>query len=386
MSRFKPVDVPVTFDGRVSQTALRHFAQCARSAYLYQRFRGEASTPEMQRGSALHAVHERGVRAALDTDNVRIPPELLKAIVDEVLADPEFHVPFEEHDYIREMAWRLGEEVLIDPSASWRARRCSCCEVAGYAVRCRIDFAELREGGAVCYVEDLKSSRALPPYEEISRKRSDGSLVAKNFQLVLYALVLAFGVPVRIEECPDCAAGGYDDPAASRGARSSRCRATVRRPRLPRESRSRSPVAARAQRFDLEFVYPGIEDREGKIVRRPVSPVPHRAGGVPGVAGRAAGAAQNSEESGDWPAVASDGVRGVPGAGAVPDPLELRDHRGTINSLEQASEAAEVLYREKAEHGGPSAGAAGVGEGARRQVPFGRTWSGGWSTASRRSG
>jgi hypothetical protein len=315
--RFKPVDAPVSFDGRVSQTALRHYARCPRSAYLYQRYRGEGSSPEMQRGSAVHAVHERAVRAMMDA---------------------------------REMAHRIGGELVIpeDPNDVVSCETLFVLDIAGWQVRCRIDYAELRDDGASVYVADVKSAKGAPGYEEIARKRPDGTLAAKSMQLILYALVLAYGVPVREwwEPCVDC----DGEPSSQHLVTGEQgCEACSNRGGGRIEAPEPSPVAARAQRFDLEFVYPGIEDREGKIVRRPVSLTrleleEYRASLV-GLLERLS----NSEATGDWPAVASDAACAeCPAKPECPIPSELRDHRGTINSLEDASEAAEALYREKA--------------------------------------
>jgi hypothetical protein len=110
-------------------------------------------------------------------------------------------------------------------------------------------------------------------------------------------------------------------------------------------------VAGQAQRADLEFVYPGIEDREGRMLTRPMSLtrlelIEYRAS-LEALLTRLAA----SEVSGDWPAIVSDAACSeCPAAQLCPIPAELRDHRGTINSVAEAAEACEVLDREKAEH------------------------------------
>jgi hypothetical protein len=276
----------------------------------------------MQRGSGLHAVIERGTSLAIEQGEPFVPPEIVKAIVNEVLADPEFAIPVEEHDYLRESAYRWAAEWAVDPVSVVAVETLFVLQLGGYEVRCRIDFAELRERGAVVYVADYKSSRAAPAFEDVSRKRSDGSLMAKNFQLVLYALVLAFGVPVRVEECPICRV-----PMISARASTTAEVPSVRAGRRPSmEVPEPFPVAGRAQRFDLEFVFPGIEDRDGKMLRRPVTltrlELEEYRASLEGLLARLA----HSEESGDWPAVASHSVR-VPGAVGVPDPLRAAGPR-----------------------------------------------------------
>jgi hypothetical protein len=110
------------------------------------------------------------------------------------------------------------------------------------------------------------------------------------------------------------------------------------------------PLAGRAQRFDLEFVYPGIEDKStGLMQRRPMSltrlELEEYLLSLTALLKRVRAA----EESGDWPAVVSDAACSeCPAPSMCPIPAELRDHRGTINSHEQAAEALEVLDRRKA--------------------------------------
>jgi hypothetical protein len=349
--RFQPVHLPEDrhLHGKASQTLLRHYNACPRSAYLYALHKGDASTPEMQRGSGLHAVIERGTSLAIEQGEPFVPPEIVKAIVNEVLADPEFAIPVEEHDYLRESAYRWAAEWAVDPVSVVAVETLFVLQLGGYEVRCRIDFAELRERGAVVYVADYKSSRAAPAFEDVSRKRSDGSLMAKNFQLVLYALVLAFGVPVRVEECEFCVcrAGLRGAGRAERACRRAcPCCACEERGRI--ETPEPFPVAGRAQRFDLEFVFPGIEDRDGKMLRRPVTltrlELEEYRASLEGLLARLA----HSEESGDWPAVAGSHCVECPAQSECPIPAELRDHAGTINSVEQAREAAEVLDRRDA--------------------------------------
>jgi hypothetical protein len=218
----------------------------------------------------------------------------------------------------------------------------------------KVDYAALLEDGAAVHVVDYKSSRSMPQQEEVARRRpADGSLRAKNFQLVLYALGLAYGVPVRAEECAACFGSGVatfavqakaDHPDRPLGeCPGCRGRGSVETPEP-------FPLAGRAQRFDLEFVYPGIEDKStGLMQRRPMSltrlELEEYLLSLTALLKRVRAA----EESGDWPAVVSDAACSeCPAPSMCPIPSELRDHRGTINSHEQAAEALEVLDRRKA--------------------------------------
>lgn len=375
MSRFTPVFLP---DGRglrrrVSQTGLRHYAGCPRAGFLYAAHRGGVRTTEMERGRAVHEVARRMIDLAVENGEPVIPGDVAKVIADEVLADAQFSVPFEEHDRVREMAFRLASELAVDPGAvvacetlyvldvsvpcpvcrgagelarmvappdpqSTETHECPECVGAGvvsWEVRCRVDLAEVIEGGRVCVVQDYKSGLAAPPLGEVARRRPDGSLAGKAFQLVLYALVLAYGVPVREEPCGIC--DGRPDCTVCNG-------------RGVLEFREPFPVASRAQEFRLEFVYPGIEDREGRMLRRPVTLTRLELEAYLVSLGGLIGRLQESERSGDWPAVVSDAACGeCPASALCPIPAELRDHRGTVNSVVEAAEAFSVRERVAAE-------------------------------------
>jgi hypothetical protein len=165
--------------------------------------------------------------------------------------------------------------------------------------------------------------------------------------LILYALVMAFGVPVREEvPCPQCEGSGRryeavvpdDEPCDLCGGEGRR------------EFPEPFSIVKGVNRFDLEFVYPGIEDREGKMVRRPLTldrlELEEYRTSVEGLVGRV----RRAEQSGDWPAVTSDAACSeCPAPGECPIPQEVRNWRGRINTPEQASEAAMVLDRQKAE-------------------------------------
>jgi hypothetical protein len=318
-----------------------------RSGYLYALYKGEAQTVEMVRGSALHAVCERATKLAVDQGEAYIPGDLAKVVLDEVLA--EYHVPIEQHDFLRECVWRWASEMAFSPADVIAVETLLVMQLEGFEVRMKVDYAELLEQGAAVHVIDFKSSRSMPQQEEVARRRpADGSLMAKNFQLVLYALGLAYGVPVRVEPCPSCDGTGRFYHAELDTPQDPDCAACDGKGSV--EVHEPFPLAGRAQRMDLEFVYPGIEDKStGLMQRRPMSltrlELEEYLLSLTALLKRVRAA----EESGDWPAVVSDAACSeCPAPSMCPIPAELRDHRGTINSHEQAAEALEVLDRRKA--------------------------------------
>lgn len=333
--KFEPVELPEELVGfeRVAQTFLRHENNCPRSGYLYLLTNGGAATWELERGSAIHEIAERGTRAILESggtyfdDRGRevveiVPPEVVKDIANEVLA--EQHVPFEEHDYVRECAYRWASDMAprIDPREVVSCETLFVWEIAGFTVRAKIDLALTKDNGAAIEVYDYKSSRHLPSYEEISRKRpfEDDSYAAKNYQLILYALIAAFGVPVRVED--------------HLGERV--------------EILEPFPVADRAQEFRLHFAYPGIESKDGTMAMRDVTLTrlelyEYRESFI-GQLQRIA----EAQQTGNWPAVTGSHCSECPAQMLCPIPAELRDYAGTINTPEQAAEALEVHQRTQA--------------------------------------
>ncbi len=322
-------------------TFLRHQTRCPRAGYLYQLHKGDGfQNVEMARGTAFHVIVERAVKLMVAQNEATVPPEVVKAIVNEVLA--EYPVAWTEHDGLREMAYRWAAEWTVDPQKVIACETLIVLELGGWQVRCKVDFAE--GTGLIVRVADWKSSRSAPGFEEVGRKRKhDGSWAAKNFQLILYALALVYGKPVRVEEC---ACMVFEPPHDALGELCVLCHGARQREIV--EDRR---LAGQAEQFELEFVFPAIENLEGKMVRRPVTLTRLELGEYYESLLATLKLLEKSEETGDWPAVLSDeACRECPAKRECPIPLELRDHAGEINSLAEATEAAEVLDRRSDEN------------------------------------
>jgi hypothetical protein len=330
---FEPVWLPEDSrvrQGIVSATFLRHFNSCRRAAFLYETVKGPLSTA-MDRGSALHAVQDRAIRAQIEQDERTVPPELVKAIVDEVLA--EFDVPVEEHDYLRECAFRWASEWECDPERIIGPEQLIELDVGGMVVRCRVDRAMLSEDGLLLEVEDTKSSRSMPSMEEVARKRPDGSYMAKNMQLVLYALALVFGLPVRRSV----------DPVTGEVV----------------EERDPFPVAPRAQLVKAAFVYPGIEERKGPrqglMARREMTLTPVELHAYLASLSAMGERVAHAVETGDWRARPSSMCSECPAPLRCPIPPDLRTYAdsggvaaaGFVNSMEDAQRRAALIHRAK---------------------------------------
>lgn len=344
----EPLHLPEdrALNDRISLTGLRHYANCPRSGYLYAKYKGEARTDAMVRGSAFHEVADRAVRLMLSQDEEKIPAEVAKALVAEVLA--EMPVRVEDHDNLREMAYRFANEWVVKPKDAVACETLFVVELAGWKVRCRIDYAEVK--GDRCYIADYKTSRAAPSYEDISRKRPDGTRAAKNFQLIMYAIALAFGYPVRIEDCGACQdgttmvyGGGYKEYESD-------CPECDGKGYI--EHVEPFGVADRPQTFDLELVFPAI-DIDGKMLRRGVSLtrlelIEYRDSVVSVLARLRA-----SEAEGDWPAVVSDaGCMECPAEGECPIPRAVRSPVEALSSEAEAVEASVLFHALKREQAG----------------------------------
>jgi hypothetical protein len=348
VSDFGAIYLRAGLERKASMTMLRHYAECPRSGYFYARDKGTAKTIELVRGAAAHAIFERATELMIEQGEPMIPPSLVKVIVGEILA--ELNVPWTEHDYVREIAYRWAGEWAIDPRSVIACETLLALDVAGWQVRGKVDFAESQDAGATVYVADYKTARAAPAFEDVARKRtSDGRWAAKSFQLVLYALLLAFGRPVRtvLHTCDSCEGNGFWGGDRTETKPCTQCggSGTVRD-----EIVEPFALAPRAERFEVELIFPGIEDRDGRMLRRPLSLSRLELQEYRGSLESLVVALERSEREGDWPAIVSTpACAECPCRPECPIPVELRDHRGEINSYEQAAQAAAVLERRLAE-------------------------------------
>lgn len=336
MSRFQPVFLDEPLGERISMTMLKHFNNCPRAGFLYAKHRRDGvQTVPMVRGSALHAVIERSIRAALDAGERQIPGEIVKAIVAEVLE--EYAVPIEEHDYIRESAHRWAAEwQLFEDEKTVGLETLFVLEVAGWAVRCKVDYATVKTDDTKhVHIEDQKSGRGIPAYDEVSRKRRDGSIAAKNLQLILYMVAVVFGRPVELVACEDCQGGGQQAELDALV----RCEACNGRGQVEIVGEQ---VARGCEEASADFVFPGVEDKSGLMMRRPVTltrlEMLEYLESLESIVKRVAAA----EKTGDWPAVVGAGCAECPCGLECPIPVELRDHAGTINTEDEAREAFAV--------------------------------------------
>lgn len=183
---------------RPSQTFLKLHDRCDRAAMLYLTYRAGSGGHAMNRGSIFHDVVADLSRLMIRRDESKLDsPEIAKEYLAEYMAEhPELQVEARERDDLRGMVtnWALGE--IIVPERVIAVENTFTLEIGGFTIVGRIDRAD-DLGGGTMEVIDYKTSFAMPSDEDFAAQsfRDDGTpRWAGNFQTMIYALALAFGV------------------------------------------------------------------------------------------------------------------------------------------------------------------------------------------------
>lgn len=347
LRRLEPVD-PVTVPDRFSQTLVVKSDACPRSAYLYMKYSGGAPSPEMIRGTALHMVLERATNMALEQDEGEVPPELVRDLVAEVLR--EVPVPSHEVDYVRMMAHRWAERTTLDPARIVAVERKILLPVGEHVVSMKLDLATLSEDGSEGEVVDYKSSRRLPAEDDVSVKMPDGRRIPTTPQLLVYALGLKYGFPVRKVPCEPCAGTGKVPCSVEEdhggcpfcgGTQFQTGKGYV-------EERDPFPLAGGAQVVHVSEVYPG-PDFDDELASRGASIVaaemPDHMAWLEGVVERLVA----STETWKFEAIDGSHCSECPARHECPLPEEAKEYRGVINTQEELSRAVSAYFRRKDE-------------------------------------
>lgn len=343
---------PVRVPPRMSQTLLRHEENCPRSAYLYLKYKGGRPGLALDRGTLAHMAFERLLiqlvatgEESYATAEDRDVASMTAAVVSEIVAEhPELIARPAEWDDAREMAyhWALGYDV--SPSTVLGVEQTYVLDVPTpdgtvWEVRGKIDVAYvIGDDGAG--VDDYKTH--FNPATETDYRES--------FQGKLYAILLCFGVPVAEEACTMCGGHGSifgldvsqeEFRAAVRGEASVKAQAEcpgcsgrgVVERRLERQGDWIQHVRTRE-------VYPRflrddntLPTAENTLTRQELQDARHD---LELLVARLAG----RFESWKFPARHGPHCTQCPAKLECPIPEHLRDHAGTINTPEEASEAA----------------------------------------------
>lgn len=331
-----PVEHPVDRPERFSQTLLAHADRCLRSAYLYLRHRGGASSHELMRGTAFHLFMEKVVWLMVERDEERLPPELAKDLMQETLLEhPRLQVPQDEQDYLRMMAWHVAEGLWFrrPRETTIAVERKFVLEVGRWRVSGKIDYAWTDPESGRAGVWDYKTSMYVP----------DQAVFEAGFQLPLYACGLAFGRLVTEERCGRCwgtgkqpddadRIGGWDSPAPG-PCPDCRGRGKV-------ETLEPFPILGMTNEFELAEIYPAHLWQRGLAQRVVTIDRAHLIdwmGGLEVTLNRV----EEAFETGRWDAVPGHPqCAQCPASHECPLPPRLRNHAGAVNSQEEAVEAA----------------------------------------------
>lgn len=278
---------------RFSQTLLKHYERCHRAAWLYTKYRGGMPSSALDRGAAFHLFAARATAVMIAQNEPRIPPELAKTLLEEVLDEhPELTIPLADIDDLREMSFHFAQGVTINPQHVVAVERKFVLPVGDYMLSGIIDRAEINEQAAT--VRDWKT-QFMPP----SHGEYEGS-----FQGRFYAALLCFGQPVNDD--------GTLDPC----------------------------LGDRLTWVDVGEAYPRHLDADGTMLCRHYGMSRLAVHEIRTDLARMAEHLAASFASGEFPATSGSHCSECPMEPACPLPRELRAYAGAINTLEEAQEAS----------------------------------------------
>jgi hypothetical protein len=181
-----PLELRPERPARLSQTWLQHYQRCKHSAYLYLKYRGAVSGPQMERGSLFHEVVSRLTNDAIENGWTSIPHEVAKAALFEVFAEGDFTVPATEWDTVRRCVFNWAENTKIDPDKILGVEQLVVLDIAGWRISGKIDLAW--SDGVTVAIRDYKTSPHPLTKEEFEQ----------SFQQKVYSLLAAYGQPVTV--------------------------------------------------------------------------------------------------------------------------------------------------------------------------------------------
>lgn len=209
-----PVE-PILWPDRLSQTLLRHYKRCPRSAYLYVKHGGGVKSHEMDRGTLAHAALERLVLELIVNGEEGIvagdAPEDKRhealsmwtgALVDEIRRERhDLVIPPEQADVARVSVFHAAIGLDVNPEHVLAVERKFVLELpSGWEVSVKADLVSSPAAGQA-RVDDYKTSIYMP---------GDGDW--DYFQVKVGAVALLYGNPTERVQCPTCDGTGEGTP------------------------------------------------------------------------------------------------------------------------------------------------------------------------------
>lgn len=192
-----PVEDAPEIPSAPSQSFLKIHDRCDRAAMLYLKYGSGAGSIEMNRGAIFHEVAAALVRLAVEEGEPRVPPEVGKDVLIEIMDEnPHLQVSAEERDALRYMVSNFCSGEVWDPERIVAVEGALSIEVGGYEITGHVDRVD-DLGGGTLLVTDYKTSWSMPDTEEWKTQafNAEGKpRFAGDFQTQLYALMLAEGL------------------------------------------------------------------------------------------------------------------------------------------------------------------------------------------------
>lgn len=334
----EPVEVPKRF----SMTTLQRANNCPRSAYLGVKYRNGPSSHPMDRGSLFHECAERLMKDLMIAEEPRLSDDptqaasMTAAIVDEVLrARPDLVVPHHEVDAVREMLFHTAVGYDVDPQTlAVPPETLFLLDLeCGWTVSGRLDLVAF-PSAELAQIDDWKTRASPRPQGEYEQA----------LQPMVYAALLCFGVPVTRLDCFNCDAGtvsieggcpicdgaGYYEERGEpigKHLRGVHLREVYPKPRLRDDGLLHHCEMLLSRTAIADFL--ADLERQAAILgeRFTAWDFPARSSGGP--------------DNGSW-------CSECPAVHECPLPPALRNHAGTINTLDDATEAWTWAQHQKA--------------------------------------
>ena len=331
----EPVEVPERF----SQTMMRHGDSCKRAAYLYQRHHGGTPAHELDRGTAFHLTWQKInelilEQFALDEGSgdvdFAVDESTAKLLLEEVLDEhPELTVPLWERDQLRVMASHVANGWKVNPAHIVGVEQKFLLQLGEHTVSGILDLALI--DGVVGIVRDAKTEWAMPSQAEYDA----------TWQGRFYAVLLVYGSPVSEVACSDCNPD-MEIPVVLPRKDEAACATCGGRCWIEHVG---PPLGSHLQVVDVGEVFPRFLQDDGTVpvrnkllARIEIDALRHD------LEQQARGLGE-AFKTWEFPAVDGSHCQRCPCEPECPLPKKLRRFKGSIQTFEQAREAAEWWHR-----------------------------------------
>lgn len=258
-----PLELRPERPARLSQTWLSNYQRCKHSAYLYSRYRGAVTSPEMERGSLFHEVVQTLTNEALDNGWPTIPHEMAKAALFDLYASGRFTVPASEWDHVRRCVYNWAAATEAEPSEKSFGGPLPLDKILGTEVLVVMDIGGWRVSGKIDLAWKDAATVAIRDYKTALHPLTQDEF-DKSFQQIVYSLLAAYGQPVTVEPC-ECQ--GTGQLLVDMGDRVETCGFCNGKGYT--ETLEPYPLGEGAAHFDIAEVYPALRfEDDGTVMQR----------------------------------------------------------------------------------------------------------------------